>query len=54
MELNFSNPQIYANVFINNIYIKFGGRFATYTLNNEYNSLCSTCKYTWNVICNQT
>jgi hypothetical protein len=34
MGLNFSNLQIYVNVFINIIYIKFGGRFATYTLNN--------------------
>jgi len=29
-----SNLQIYVNVFINIIYIKFGGKFATYTLNN--------------------
>jgi hypothetical protein len=34
MELNFSNLKIYVNVFINIIYIKFGGRIATYTLNN--------------------
>jgi hypothetical protein len=34
MELNFSNLQRYVNVFVNIIYIKFGGRIATYTLNN--------------------
>jgi hypothetical protein len=34
MELNFSNLQIYVNVFINIIYINCGVRFATYTLNN--------------------
>ncbi len=34
MELNLSDLQIYVNVFINIIQIKFGGRIATYTLNN--------------------